>query len=89
MTHANARLTSLKGTAAHANPILDFESAPVDAKALKSDPKDEAFSHSVAVADVDADGREPTADELSTLRKVSAGMPWPVRVVSSVRLRTS
>ncbi|KZV93794.1 PTR2-domain-containing protein [Exidia glandulosa HHB12029] len=61
-------------TVAHANPILDFESAPVDSKVLE---KDTALAHTVDVADVDADGREPTEEELATLRKVSAGMPWP------------
>lgn len=64
---------------------MDYESAPVDVNPLTSDLKDEVYAHSVIVADADADGREPTEEEFATLRKVSAGMPWPVRAHPMLR----
>lgn len=81
-TTNNVLISSKGANAAHANATLDFESAPVDVKVLHAnvaDDKEGVFAHSVAVADLDADGREPTEEEYATLRKVPAGMPWPVR----------
>ncbi|EJD51769.1 putative peptide transporter [Auricularia subglabra TFB-10046 SS5] len=70
------------GNPTHPNAISDFESAPVDVKALPSVEgakalKDELLAHSVTVSDLLEDEHDATEEELATLRKVPAAMPWP------------
>lgn len=39
--------------------------------------KDEILAHAVEVVEVDSDTHEASEDEIASLRKVPAGMPWP------------
>lgn len=63
--------------------IADYESAPIPPKGLPtaggSEEKKEAMGTAIAVADadVDDDGREPTEEEIATLRLVPAKLGWP------------
>ncbi|EJT97854.1 PTR2-domain-containing protein [Dacryopinax primogenitus] len=61
---------------------VDYESAPVGPKGLPpmNSPTEEKSALATALSHGEGDtdeGEEPTAEELLTLRKVPAGMPWP------------
>ena len=63
--------------------VADYESAPIPPKGLPtangSEEKKEAMGTAIAVtdADVDDEGREPTEEELTSLRIVPAALGWP------------
>jgi len=39
--------------------------------------KDEILAHAVEIVEVDSDSHAATEEEMETLRKVPAAMPWP------------